>query len=884
MTLRLLRDDGGLVYLNGAEIYRSNMPTGEVNYLTLALSSITGAAESTFYQANASRATLVSGTNVLAVEVHQGAANSADISFDLELIADLPIAAPAVSITSPTNSAAFPTPVSITLQATASDSDGSVTLVEFFADTNKLGGDPASPYAVTWDNVPAGAYALTAVATDDSGLRATSAPVNITVTSAGTALIAAGSTWKYLDTGINLGTAWRDLDFDDSAWASGPAQLGYGDGDEATVVSFGPDANNKYITTYFRRPFCVEDLSAYVGLTVDLLRDDGAVVYLNGRELFRSNMPAGAINDLTLASSGVSGSAESTFFRVEISPTNLVAGTNIVAVEIHQSAANSSDISFDLQLSGAALPRLTRGPYLQRRTTNSAVLRWRTDLATNSVVNYGPDPTHLTFTLADTAFTNEHVVQLTGLEAETKHFYSVGTSSNVLAGGDANHFFITAPMPGAVRPVRLWALGDSGTANDNARAVRDAYLNYTNTKPVDVWLMLGDNAYNSGLDSEYQAAVFDMYPTFLRNAFLWPTIGNHDSATSFPYLDIFTLPTAGEVGGVASGTQKYYSFAYANIHFICLDAMTSSRLTSGPMLTWLREDLSSTTQQWIIAFWHHPPYSMGNHNSDTEIELMQMRTNAVPILEEFGVDLVLCGHSHVFERSFFLNGHYGLSTMLTDAMKKDGGDGREDGTGAYVKSTSGTLNNAAVYVVAGSSGQTSSGPLNHPAMFISMKVLGSTVIDIESNRLDMVFLGSDSDGDVLSLVSAGPTSAQGGTVTTNGSWIFYTPPPGFTNADSFTYTISDGRGAPVTGSVMVRIKEDIVPSPNLTITDLGDGSFRIRGDGIPDRIYRIQFTEDVDAPNWQTLGSATANEVGQFELMDTPPVGSPQRFYRSIYP
>jgi hypothetical protein len=169
-------------------------------------------------------------------------------------------------------------------------------------------------------------------------------------------------------------------------------------------------------------------------------------------------------------------------------------------------------------------------------------------------------------------------------------------------------------------------------------------------------------------------------------------------------------------------------------------------------------------------------------------------------------------------------------------------------------------------------------------MFISMKVLGSTVIDIESNRIDMVFLGSDSDGDVLSLVSAGPTSAQGGTVTTNGSWIFYTPPPGFTNADSFTYTISDGRGAPVTGSVMVRIKEDIVPSPNLTITDLGDGSFRIRGDGIPDRIYRIQFTEDVDAPNWQTLGSATANEVGQFELMDTPPVGSPQRFYRSIYP
>ena len=163
-------------------------------------------------------------------------------------------------------------------------------------------------------------------------------------------LIVAGSTWKYLDDGSNQPAAWREAAFDDGGWASGPAELGYGDGDEATVVSYGPDAGSKYITTYFRTTFTVGDTSRVAALALDLLRDDGAVVYINGAEVLRSNMPAIAIDFQTPAIAAVGGGDETTFFPFDIPTADLVNGDNLMAVEIHQSSGSSSDISFDLAL------------------------------------------------------------------------------------------------------------------------------------------------------------------------------------------------------------------------------------------------------------------------------------------------------------------------------------------------------------------------------------------------------------------------------------------------------------------------------------------------------------------------------------------------------
>ena len=265
--------------------------------------------------------------------------------------------------------------------------------------------------------------------------------------------------------------------------------------------------------------------------------------------------------------------------------------------------------------------------------------------------------------------------------------------------------------------------------------------------------MLGDNAYRDGTDAEYQSAVFEIYPQVLPRTVLWPTLGNHDghaadsTTESGPYYDIFSLPRNGEAGGVPSGTEAYYSFDYGNIHFIVLDSYETDRSPDGAMMTWLEADLAANDKEWVIAFWHNPPYSKGTSDSDTEERQIEMRQNAVPLLERYGVDLVLAADSHSYERSHLIDGHYGLSETFTDAMKKSPGDGSATGDGAYQKpETVGAPHAGAVYVVAGTAGKRKSGPFGHPAMVVSMATFGSVVLDVNGNRLDAVFL--DGGGDI----------------------------------------------------------------------------------------------------------------------------------------
>ena len=279
-----------------------------------------------------------------------------------------------------------------------------------------------------------------------------------------------------------------------------------------------------------------------------------------------------------------------------------------------------------LLASQSSAQSVARGPYLQNGNPTEVTIRWRTDSATDARVRYGSSASSLSETANGSGSSTEHEVRLTGLKPGTQYFYSIGTSSKELAGGDADHYFYTAPPVGSQGKVRIWAIGDSGTADSKAAAVRDAFysLEKSEGRAADIWMMLGDNAYSDGTDSEYQQAVFDMYPEILRTRVLWPTLGNHDARTkdgskSGPdmghyYLQIFSLPTAGDAGGMASGSENYFSFDYANIHFVCLDSTErdgygTSMAKDGAMLTWLKADLASTQQEWIIAYFHHPPYS-----------------------------------------------------------------------------------------------------------------------------------------------------------------------------------------------------------------------------------------------------------------------------------
>ncbi len=414
----------------------------------------------------------------------------------------------------------------------------------------------------------------------------------------------------------------------------------------------------------------------------------------------------------------------------------------------------------------AQMPQVLRGPYLQIGTPTSIVVRWRTDVPTDSVVTIGPSVGNLNTSISDGTVTTEHEVLVQGLIPETFYFYGIGDSVHgTLAGNDPDHVFKTAPPVGSKRRTRLWVIGDSGSGNNNARGVRDGYAAFAGATHTDLWLMLGDNAYPNGTDSQYQTAVFqNMYETMLRRTALWSTFGNHDahsanSATQTGvYFDVFTLPTSGQAGGIPSGTEAYYSFDWANIHFVCLDSAGPAIGPNHPMVPWLQADLASTTQDWIIAFWHHPPYTKGTHDSDTETRLITMRTVFMPILESFGVDLVLTGHSHVYERSMLIDSHYGpSSTFDINTMALDSGSGISNLGEAYRKSGPGPVpHDGTVAVVNGASGTAGSGSLNHPIMIRSLSKLGSVVIDVEDQQLDLKYL--DRDGgiqDLFTIVKGG---------------------------------------------------------------------------------------------------------------------------------
>jgi hypothetical protein len=187
--------------------------------------------------------------------------------------------------------------------------------------------------------------------------------------------ISAGAVWRYQDNGIDQGFTWRNLGFNDSSWKTGAAPLGYGLADVATTTSFGANPSNKHVTTYFRRSFFVPDARLVQRLILRMARDDGAVVYLNGSELWRENMPGGAIAFLTPASSEVSGAAQTQFVERVASPVGLITGTNVIAVELHQDSIVTPDARFDFELQVDSLvPANAR--LVASRPGNATLLAW----------------------------------------------------------------------------------------------------------------------------------------------------------------------------------------------------------------------------------------------------------------------------------------------------------------------------------------------------------------------------------------------------------------------------------------------------------------------------------------------------------------------------
>lgn len=413
---------------------------------------------------------------------------------------------------------------------------------------------------------------------------------------------------------------------------------------------------------------------------------------------------------------------------------------------------------------------LIRGPYLQVATSSGIIIRWRTDALTRGVVNYGATEGALTMKAEDATLTFEHKVQLTGLNPHTKYYYSIGggTGDTLQAGSD--NYFMTLPVPGTEGTYKIGVFGDCGNNSTNQRNVRDQVIKYLGKDYMDAWILLGDNAYSSGTDPEFQEKFFNIYKDDLLKKFpLYPSPGNHDyndfyqykataqSTHDIAYYQSFSMPAHGEAGGVPSGTQAFYSFDVGNVHFLSLDSYgkedSTTRMydTAGAQVQWIKKDLEAfrnTKRGWVVAYWHHPPYTMGSHNSDREGELVKIRENFIRILERYGVDLILCGHSHLYERSRLMNGHYGMEATFNAATHNlSTSTGLYDGTEnscPYIKDA--VTNRGTVYVVTGSAGSLGKSQATYPhdAMYYSnFELGGASMLEANENRLELKWICSD---------------------------------------------------------------------------------------------------------------------------------------------
>jgi acid phosphatase type 7 len=281
---------------------------------------------------------------------------------------------------------------------------------------------------------------------------------------------------------------------------------------------------------------------------------------------------------------------------------------------------------------------IDRYPYLQSVTAHSAVIA-----LTLHEAGAGP---RLTFidppngraweveTLVDPADATglQRIARLASLQPDTIYCYQLDGWAQPVS-------FRTPPRTGEGRSVRFAAFGDSGGGS------RDLVRERLEAVPVDLLLHTGDIAYQSGTLAEFEERFFDTYAELLTRVPIFPASGNHDNIddAGATYRQVFVLPQ----NGAPSGVERWYSFDWGDVHFVALD----TERVGTEQTAWLERDLARNSLPWRVAYLHRPPYSSGTHGSSQSV-----REAFAPLFERFGVQLVLAGHDHDYERTVPLGG------------------------------------------------------------------------------------------------------------------------------------------------------------------------------------------------------------------------------------
>jgi len=459
-----------------------------------------------------------------------------------------------------------------------------------------------------------------------------------------------GSVWKYLDNGSNQGTAWYTPDFNDNNWPEGAAKLGYGVDNLGTEIGFGDDSTNRYITYYFRKTFMVENTDDINLLMLGLLCDDGGVVYINGEEVVRHNMPEGEIDYLTEASKAVYGESEDAFFIYQFPPDVLQTGKNTIAVEVHQRSKMSNDVAFDLRLDFGEYSAFHKSPYLLFPANNTEmILMWQADSTRSCTFEWGIDTLYTNGLLYPEEYGNDHQykVELNDLDPGTHYFYRVTLDTITSKKGS----FYTG-VPDETTSICWYAYGDTrSNPAIHDKVAEQMWLDLEQSSSESIVLTTGDMVYDGSeeeyWDYEWFNPNFKYIQKLLANLPYLNTIGNH-LGNGYLFQKYYPYP-------MITTNRFYYSFDYGPAHFIILDQYTSYSQGS-TQYEWLVNDLLATNKKWKFMFLHEPGWSAGGHSNSKKVQNIIQ-----PLCKQYDIQFVFSGHNHYYSRAV-VNGIYHITT------------------------------------------------------------------------------------------------------------------------------------------------------------------------------------------------------------------------------
>ncbi|MCK4923135.1 MAG: metallophosphoesterase [Bacteroidales bacterium] len=479
---------------------------------------------------------------------------------------------------------------------------------------------------------------------------------------AGQTLMPKGSVWKYMDDGSDQGTAWKEVSFDDATWNSGPAILGYGTMGNFTIstyLSYGVDASNKYATTYFRSTFDYTPSVDETSIIFDVLVDDGAIIYINGQEIFRIGIAEVDVYYNTYGGSGDESAYQRTIIPID-SITDILSEVNVIAVEVHQSSPTSSDIGLDIEISSSVEPIPIPPNISQIRfgslgdPLNGLTVTWRSSGIADSIAwGYTNDFVEGKFEALqreNTFGVSVYDYTFPTLTEASTIYYSLFDSKDTIWSVEKT-FNTASNAPND--KFSFTAFGDSRSDPDQWHTMSEATLD------TDFTLFMGDiiadGAILTGWDLWYEYG-----EEFISSEPIYHTIGNHDednSSSGFEaYLGMFTLP----------GEETYYSFNYGNAVFICLNSEDPGNYVQ---YQWLLETLEANKDKtWKFVFFHRPFYTGPSHVG----EMDSYFNTWWKALDDYGVDMTFHGHTHNYQRTKPINRNVSTSSPVTNYGSLEG--------------------------------------------------------------------------------------------------------------------------------------------------------------------------------------------------------------------